>query len=210
MTKNQIILSFILVLMFNSCNDKKSQNDLLKEKRILQINQINIESNETFNTALLIIKDSGHYVRVDSVTTEFHRIQKDSAELGLKYAQNLKEYGFDLHFKDTEYQKILFKQNNEKTERENLRWANSKAGKIQSKHPNWTKNVCKKLANDEVWIGMTLNMLKSQRGNPNTANPSNYGNGVQWQWCWSYSTPSCFYGNSDEIITAYNTAIRKF
>jgi len=102
MTKNQIILSFILVLMFNSCNDKKSQNDLLKEKRISQINQINIESNETFNSALLIIKDSGYWVKIDSVTTEFHKIQKDSAELGLKYAQNLKEYGFDLHFKDTD------------------------------------------------------------------------------------------------------------
>jgi hypothetical protein len=197
--------------MFNSCNEKKSQNDLLKEKRISQIKQINIESNETFNTALLIIKDSGYRVWIDSVTTEFHNIQKDSAELGLKYAQNLKEYGFDLHFKgtvrqikDTARQKILFKQNHERIVKQNLRWANSKAGKIQSKHPNWKKNVCEKLANDEVWIGMTLNMLKAQKGNPSTANPSNYGNGVEWQWCWPYSTPSCFYGNSDEIITAYN------
>lgn len=83
-------------------------------------------------------------------------------------------------------------------------WENSKAGKIQKKHPDWTKEECEDLANHKIWIGMTLEMLKFERGNPNSANPSNYGNGTHWQWCWDDYTPSCFYGGDDQIITSYN------
>ena len=83
-------------------------------------------------------------------------------------------------------------------------WNNSKAGKIQKKHPDWTNEECENIAGHKVWIGMTLEMLKYERGNPNRANPSNYGNGNQWQWCWDDYTPSCFYGGDDQIISSYN------
>ncbi len=84
------------------------------------------------------------------------------------------------------------------------KWDNSKAGKIQKRHPDWTEEECENIAKNKIWIGMSLDMLKYERGNPNTANPSNYGNGVNWQWCWDNYTPSCFYGGEDGIITSYN------
>jgi len=83
-------------------------------------------------------------------------------------------------------------------------WTNSRAGQICLKHPFWTRDDCINLANNKVWIGMNLDMLKVLRGIPNNANPSNYGNGIQWQWCWNNHTPSCFYGGNDGIITSYN------
>lgn len=84
------------------------------------------------------------------------------------------------------------------------KWYNSKAGKIQIKHPDWSKDDCENIANKRIWIGMSLDMLKYERGTPNRANPSNYGNGNEWQWCWDDYTPSCFYGKDNGIITSYN------
>jgi hypothetical protein len=89
-------------------------------------------------------------------------------------------------------------------DKEQKKYDNSKAGKIQKKHPDWSKEDCERIANKRIWIGMTLDMLKCERGNPNSANPSNYGKGTQWQWVWEDYTPSYFYGGDDQIITAYN------
>ena len=83
-------------------------------------------------------------------------------------------------------------------------WKNSKYGKLQKKHPSWTDEDCIKVLDKKIWIGMSIQMLKYQRGNPDSANPSNYGSGNQWQWCWDDYSPSCFYGKEDGIITSYN------
>ena len=86
----------------------------------------------------------------------------------------------------------------------NIKWGKSKAGKIQKKHPDWTKDECEGVADHKIWIGMSLDMLKSERGNPTTVNISNYGNGNSYQWCWDGYTPSCFYGTENQIITSFN------
>lgn len=83
-------------------------------------------------------------------------------------------------------------------------WDNSKAGKIKKKHPNWSEYDCERIAENEIWIGMTIDMLKYERGKPNSSNPSDYGQGREWQWCWHDQEPSCFYGEDDGIITSYN------
>jgi hypothetical protein len=84
-------------------------------------------------------------------------------------------------------------------------WENSKYGKLQKKHPDWSDEDCKRVIDKKIWIGMSLEMLKYQRGLPNRSNPSNYGSGTQYQWCWDDYNPSCFfYGGEDGIITAYN------
>ena len=82
----------------------------------------------------------------------------------------------------------------------------TKAGRIYKKHPEWSREDCQRLADNDIWIGMGINMLKYKRGLPNSANPSNYGTGVtQWQWCWTDWTPSCFYDNDgDGLIDSYN------
>jgi hypothetical protein len=87
---------------------------------------------------------------------------------------------------------------------EKKKWEQSKAGQICKTHPEWTKIDCEKLADNKIWIGMTVDMLKSQRGLPNSSNPSNYGYGTDWQWCWHNYTPSCFYGDDDGIVDSYN------
>jgi hypothetical protein len=93
----------------------------------------------------------------------------------------------------------------EEDRRELKEFYKTKAGRIYRKHPEWSLDDCRRLADNSVWIGMSLEMLKYKRGLPNNANPSNYGNGVQWQWCWSDYTPSCFYdNNNDGLIDSYN------
>lgn len=82
---------------------------------------------------------------------------------------------------------------------------NSPEGKICNKHPEWSYSDCTKVAADMIWIGMSIDMLKEERGLPNSANPSNYGSGTQWQWCWTYRSPMCFYDNdNDGLIDSYN------
>ncbi|MCD4705944.1 hypothetical protein K8R61_02585 [bacterium] len=83
-------------------------------------------------------------------------------------------------------------------------WEASKAGQICKAHPEWSKTDCEGLADNKIWIGMTIDMLKYKRGLPNSSNPSNYGYGTEWQWCWHNYTPSCFYGDDDGIIDSYN------
>jgi hypothetical protein len=90
------------------------------------------------------------------------------------------------------------------TEKELETWHKTKAGKIHKKHPEWSREDCEKLADGKIWIGMDYKMLIYLRGRPNSANPSNYGNGVKWQWCWYDYTPRCFYGGEDGVITSYN------
>lgn len=91
-------------------------------------------------------------------------------------------------------------------EAEQRAWEQSKAGKICSRHPEWTDDTCKDVADNKIWIGMEYDMLVEQRGKPSSTNPSNYGYGTQWQWCWSWDYDvSCFYDNNDDgIIDSYN------
>lgn len=85
-------------------------------------------------------------------------------------------------------------------------WEQSRAGRLCAKYPTWTKDNCNNIANNKIWVGMTYEMLvEEQGGKPNSANPSNYGGRTQWQYCWTYHSPSCFYDNNDDgIIDAYN------
>lgn len=79
------------------------------------------------------------------------------------------------------------------------------AGKFCLKHPGWTQEECEGTIERKIWIGMPYEALVYQRGRPNHINPSNYGSGVQYQYCWSEWTPSCFYDqNDDGLIDSYN------
>jgi len=84
-------------------------------------------------------------------------------------------------------------------------WNNSKAGKLCKKHSDWKKDDCKNLADGKIWIGMSYDMLKEKMGLPDSANPSNYGSGTDWQWCWQDYQPSCYYDhNNDGLVDSYN------
>ena len=87
---------------------------------------------------------------------------------------------------------------------EEVAFLQSKAGRIWKKHPEWSKEDCKLLAKNKIWIGMHVDMIKYLRGLPNKVNVSNYGYGNEYQACWDNYTPSYFYYGEDGIITAYN------
>ncbi|HVX90933.1 MAG TPA: hypothetical protein VHC20_04915 [Candidatus Paceibacterota bacterium] len=84
-------------------------------------------------------------------------------------------------------------------------WQATPAGKICTKHVDWTKDDCDGVAKNQVWIGMTYDMLVYENGKPTSKNISNYGSGNRYQYCWTGHTPSCYYDdNADGIIDSYN------
>jgi len=87
---------------------------------------------------------------------------------------------------------------------EQRKWDNSKAGKIQKKHPDWSRDDCQLVADRKIWIGMDIQMVVAQRGLPNHKNVSNYGNGNEYQYCWDDYDISCFYTKADQIVYSYN------
>lgn len=84
------------------------------------------------------------------------------------------------------------------------RFEKTKVGKLQKKHPSWTIDECNKVIAKEIWIGMEYDMLVSERGRPHTINKSNYGRGLQYQFCWEGYSSNYFYSEDDLIITSYN------
>ncbi|MDD2565796.1 MAG: hypothetical protein PHZ26_04470 [Candidatus Gracilibacteria bacterium] len=93
----------------------------------------------------------------------------------------------------------------EKELAEQRTYEKTKAGRICKANPTWTREDCDLLANNKIWIGMSYDMLVYTHGKPNSANPSNYGVGTQWQWCWYDYTPSCYYDtNDDGLVESYN------
>ncbi|HEX2786966.1 MAG TPA: hypothetical protein VHP32_03610 [Ignavibacteria bacterium] len=109
---------------------------------------------------------------------------------------------------------LLYNEKQEKLRAENERkeeqkFLNSKAGKIwkfcQKKNAVVTKEDCIKASEDRIWIGMNIWLLVARRGNPSSVNPSNYGYGTKYQYCWWDYTPSCFYDDDeDRLVDAYN------
>jgi hypothetical protein len=59
-----------------------------------------------------------------------------------------------------------------------------------------------KVKNHQIFIGMTLEMLKYEKGSLPNPHISNYGNGNEYRYC--YDDGTCFYCKSDGIITSYN------
>ena len=78
------------------------------------------------------------------------------------------------------------------------------AADVHVAHMSWSDADCERLARGEFWVGMTSTMLSYVRGKPDHVNISDYGSGKQYQFCWTYLTPSCFYLGEDGIVSAYN------
>ena len=196
---NTSIKILLFTICFTSCQHQNNQNQVT-----------NAESKRIFKTAIEIIRSTDYKINIDSIKDIYESKIIENSDSGINYANRFKKYAVNLKniaIYDSlrlEYKNKSIENNKDISKKVIELWKKSKAGKIQLKHPNWTKEDCIKISKNEIWIGMTLEMLKYLRGNPNSANPSNYGNGVRWQWCWDNYSPSCFYGNSNGIITSYN------
>lgn len=80
-----------------------------------------------------------------------------------------------------------------------------KAGKIKTRHPEWSWDDCRNVADRKIWIGMDIEMVIYMNGRDFSRNVSNYGKGNSYQYCWWDSTPSCFYDEEgDGKIDSYN------
>ena len=173
--------------------------------------------NDEKNEFKIEFSNGGHQteqkITINRIFTEEEKVQraKLEAEIAAK-AQEEKERQ-DKLIAEEEARKQAIIDAQEKAEEEKKAkelaeqkvWEQSTAGKLCIKYPTWTKEECKRIADRKYWIGMTYEMLIELRGKPNHANPSNYGSGISWQWCWSNYTPSCFYDrNGDGIIDSYN------
>lgn len=95
----KIILIILVVLSFlSSCNNKEPT----KEIELSETSKINNQSKEIYENAILLIKDSGFIVDLDSVETKYQKLRNENPELALGFAKDLKEYAFDLEFKKME------------------------------------------------------------------------------------------------------------
>lgn len=67
-------------------------------------------------------------------------------------------------------------------EREEARWRKTKAGKICTKNPEWSKYACETLALGKVRIGMTRDQARVSWGRPNSVNKTTSAHGTHEQW----------------------------
>lgn len=189
-----VILSLLVLIIKNGLGQEdrklKKESDAIMYKSSIKMFNVNFR----YNT--------------DSVRFIYDKLSKEDTKVGLEFAKSYEEYVSNLeqlkNKKKDSLDKILSIKNERLSKEAEKKWYNTKAGKIQKKHPTWSKYECELIAEGKIWIGMKYEMLVYLRGKPDSSNPSNYGGGVQWQWCWYDRTPSCFYGGEDRIITAYN------
>lgn len=165
-----------------------------------------VDSKLTINNKEVTANDSGNF-KYDTELKSGHNFY--TIELSNKNNENVfVEKRVVINRLDSEEEKAEKLRAKEQKEAEAQieleKYYTTKEGKICKENPMWTKSDCEKISNGKIWIGMSLDMLKYTMGKPSVANPSNYGNGVSWQWCWNGYTPNCFYGDDDGIIDSYN------
>jgi len=194
----KISLILILTAILISCQSEKDK-------------QLNEKSQLVFEKSVEKIKKSYYDINVDSFKVVYEKHKSENPQTGLDFANRFNEYARKLLLKreDIELAENIREAKRrqseiQKNEADRKVWENSKYGKLQKKHPDWTDEECIKVIDKKIWIGMSYEMLLYQRGKPNSVNPSNYGSGTQYQCCWEDYSPSCFYMKEDNIIYSYN------
>ena len=91
-------------------------------------------------------------------------------------------------------------------EKELAKYHKTPAGRINKKHPKWSKEDCERIVKGRFWIGMEYDMLIMVMGKPDRINKSNYGDGREWQLIYEGYDIDCFYFSDKGgwILEAYN------
>jgi len=213
-----LIFSFIL---FNVFINKTTTSD--NEKLMIQIKKDSI--NNKNSDSIELIKKKNLNPKAAMIQKEFPNWSADKCSefekyekinpLSAKIQRNHPDWSQTKCEEESIWQKnnpesfIIQKQNpdwtNEECEiRANWEKKNPKAASIQKNHKDWTDNECIMLSKGQIWIGMSIQMVVYLRGLPNHKNVSNYGRGLQYQYCWDGYTSSCFYTYEDQIVYSYN------
>jgi len=79
-----------------------------------------------------------------------------------------------------------------------------KAKKICAKHPGWSPEVCLNLVNNELWVGMSKEMLRVVRGAPGNVTTTYLKDGHWWEThvygCYENVILAAMYNNLCEYI----------
>jgi flagellar basal body-associated protein FliL len=187
------LIVWLLIIFFSTSKDVPTVPQEKTEKEINK-DRLNKKIEEIISWTNLYYRVGTNKLNKDCLMSVYDKIPFDSTERRFRYATDIQLKVISIN----DSLNLIQEKANQK------KWHNTKAGSIQKKHPNWTAGECEKIANKQVWIGMSYEMLIYERGRPNHINPSDYGNGKQYQCCWDYDTPSCFYLGEDQIVTSYN------
>jgi hypothetical protein len=64
------------------------------------------------------------------------------------------------------------------------KWKASPAGKLQAKHPDWSRDDCKMIVTRNVHMGMTAEQVRLAWGKPDHINATTTANRTNEQWVW--------------------------
>jgi hypothetical protein len=156
-------------------------------------------NNVRFNNATTTIVNSHYKVNMDSILRAYKVIE--NKEEVVFFLNSLENYADQLN------QKYLLEVNHKKAlafEKNNVAFMKTKAGAIKKLHPEWSKEDCQKLADNYLWKGMHIEMVKYVRGNPDDVNVYRSGLSNKYEYVWKKEGVSHFYTKKDGIVSDYD------
>jgi hypothetical protein len=156
-------------------------------------------NNVRFNNATTTIVNTHYKVSMDSLLHVYKKIENEDEVAfflnGLEnYADQLNQkYQAEVNHKKT----LLFEQNN-------VAFMKTKAGVIKKLHPEWSKEDCQKLANNYLWKGMHIEMVKYVRGNPDDVNVYRNVLSNEYEYVWKKEGVSRFHTKKDGIVSDFD------
>lgn len=156
-------------------------------------------NNVRFNNATSTIVNTHYKVDMDSLLRVYKKIEnKDEVTFFLNSLDN---------YADQLNEKYQAEVNNKKAlifEKNNVAFMKTKAGTIKKLHPDWSKEDCQKLADNYLWKGMNIEMVKYVRGNPDDVKvyESDWTN--KYEYVWKKEGISRFYTDEDGAVVDYD------
>jgi hypothetical protein len=156
-------------------------------------------NNLRFNNATTSIVKTQYKVNLDSILYIYKAI--DNKKEATTFLDKLEKYANVLN------QKYQASENHKKAlafEKENIQFMKTKAGSIKKLHPEWSKEDCIKLANNFIWKGMHIDMVKYSKGDPDDVNISNQGFSSEYEYIWKDEGVSHFYTGKERVVVDYD------
>ncbi|WP_281322365.1 hypothetical protein [Flavobacterium aestivum] len=176
-----IVVGLMISIYFSSKENEESTNNL------------------RFNNATKSIAKTKYKVNLDSILFAYKAIEnKEEVSVFLDKLENYSKV-LNQKYEASEKRKkeIAF-------EKENIQFMKSKAGKIKKLHPEWSKEDCEKLANNYIWKGMHIDMVKYSKGNPDDINISSKGFSSEYEYVWKDEGVSHFYTGKERVVVDYD------
>ena len=156
-------------------------------------------NNLRFNNATTSIVKTQYKVNLDSILFIYKAI--DNKEEASAFLDKLEKYTNALNQK---YQASEKRKKEIAFEKENIQFMKTKAGSIKKSHPEWSKEDCEKLANNYIWKGMHIDMVKYSKGNPDDVNISSKGFSSEYEYVWKDEGVSHFYTGKERVVVDYD------